>query len=170
LPKSTLSCEPIAITEPTNEPEVISAQAYPPRTSLAELGEQAVKAQLDQILEESSDFQPQVDPTDHSLVSSPAKLSHETGIDTAPLRQHSISSESTPTTGIWTPPSNDGTADTEPGGLVPSTRYASPSVYQAIPERILRSVTPSIEDQLELNESIRCSYCEFACGRICDLK
>jgi hypothetical protein len=133
------------------------------------LDEQAVEAQSDQILEESSDFRPTVDPTDHSLVLSPATLSNETGIDTAPLRQHSISSESTPVTGTWTPSSNDGTTDTELGELVPSTRYASPSVHQAIAGRPSRFATP-VEDQRIHDGSITCGYCGIIFDRICDRK
>ncbi|KAL1799768.1 hypothetical protein ACET3X_000110 [Alternaria dauci] len=124
--------------------------------------------QLDQISQEPSDLQSEVDLTDYSLVSS-ATLSNEAGIDTAPSRHQSISSESTPITGTWSPPSNDGTADTEPSEFVPSVQHASSSVHQTDSSDAPRFVTPSFKDSHIRNEPRQCGYCDCTFNRACDL-
>jgi hypothetical protein len=170
LPPSPPSREPTASPEPTNKPEVIPNQAYPTRHSLAGLDGQAIEVRLDQISEEPSDFRPQVDPTDHRLVSPLATLRSEAETSATQTRQPSISSEITPITNIWTPPSNNGTPDTESSESIRTTRNVNPSVHQAIAIQPSRVATPSVDDQRIHDECIRCAYCGIIFGRACDRK
>jgi hypothetical protein len=170
LPPSILPSAPTTSTEPTNRSEVLSDHTSLIQTSLTNLEEQATEALQGQESEELFDFRPQVDPRDHSLVSPPATIPSEADISATPTRQQSISPESTPITGIWTPPSNNGTADTQSSDPVPTTRNVNPSVHQAIQGQPLPFVTPSIEDQRTFNEPIRCGYCAIVFDRTCDRK
>jgi hypothetical protein len=173
LSPSTPSREPNASPELTNKLEDIPTQAYPTRPSLAGLDEQAIGVQLDQISEELSDFRPQVDPTDHRLVSPPVTLRSEAEISATRTRQQSIGSEITLVTSIWTPPYNTGTPDTESSESIRTTRNVNPSVHQAIAEQPSRFAIPSVDDQHLHNGSIKCSRCGY-CGiifdRVCDRK
>jgi hypothetical protein len=110
------------------------------------------------------------DPTDHSLVSSPATLLSEANADVAPFRQRFIDSYNTPIADVWTPASNEGTTDTEPSESVLPTLHASSSVHQANIGNALRFVTRSVEGNHTRNEPHQCGYCDYTFNRTCDLK
>jgi hypothetical protein len=162
--------EPIAIAEPSYEPEVIPDHTSLVHTSSTIVEEQATGPLPSQGSEDPPGFQPEIDPTDHSLVSSPATLLSEANTDIAPFRRRSIDSGDTPTAGVWTPASNEGTVDTEPNELVLPTLHARSSVQQVNISNALGFVTPSVEGNHFRNGPNQCGYCDCIFNRACDLK
>ena len=162
--------EPIAIAEPSYEPEVNPDHTSLFHTSSTILEEQATGTLSSQESEDLPSVQPEVDPTDHSLVSSPATLLSEANADVAPFRQRFIDSYNTPIADVWTPASNEGTTDTEPSESVLPTLHASSSVHQANIGNALRFVTRSVKGNHTRNEPHQCGYCDYTFNRTCDLK
>jgi hypothetical protein len=170
LRTSTPPSEQTTSTEPTKKPKVISDEAYSLHAPLADLEERATRPQVDRALGEPSDFRAQVNLTDHSLVSSPATLPNEANPTIVPFQEYPSSSENKLIANIWTSPSNDGTASTNPSNSIPSPADLNSNLDQVIPRIPLPFVAPYIEDRHTSNEPLQCGYCDRVFNRTCDLK